>query len=86
MEEVGNQSIGDNARFGLYEARYGPNQNVYYPDFSIFIIMLNYAYDLNGANTGNLALVFVSIQAANSGLKWETTKEVNVGLDFGFRK
>jgi hypothetical protein len=36
--EVGNQSIGDNARFGLYETRYGPNQNVY-PDFLIFIIM-----------------------------------------------
>ena len=39
---------------------------------------------MNGTNTGNLASGFVSIQAANSGLKWETTKEVNVGLDFGF--
>ncbi len=26
--EVGNQAIGNNARFGLYEARYGPNQNI----------------------------------------------------------
>jgi hypothetical protein len=34
--EVGNQSIGDNARFGLYEARYGPNQNVYYQIFNIY--------------------------------------------------
>ena len=82
--EVGNQSIGDNARFGLYEARYGPNQNVYYPDFFNIYYNVGTAYDLNGTNTGNLASGFVSIQAANSGLKWETTKEVNVGLDFGF--
>ena len=82
--EVGNQSIGDNARFGLYEARYGPNQNVYYPDFFNIYYNVGTAYDLNGTNTGNLPSGFVSIQAANSGLKWETTKEVNVGLDFGF--
>lgn len=82
--EVGNQSIGDNARFGLYEARYGPNQNVYFPDFFNIYYNVGTAYDLNGANTGNLPSGFVSIQAANSGLKWESTKEVNVGLDFGF--
>jgi hypothetical protein len=34
MEKVGNQSIGDNARFGLYEARYGPNQKCILSDFS----------------------------------------------------
>lgn len=82
--EVGNQSIGDNARFGLYEARYGPNQNVYFPDFFNIYYNVGTAYDLNGTNTGNLPSGFVSIQAANSGLKWESTKEVNVGLDFGF--
>ncbi|MDI5896922.1 SusC/RagA family TonB-linked outer membrane protein [Flavobacterium yafengii] len=82
--EVGNQSIGDNARFGLYEARYGPNQNVYFPDFFNIYYNVGTAYDLNGTNTGNLPSGFVSIQAANSGLKWETTKEINVGLDFGF--
>ncbi|TRX03286.1 SusC/RagA family TonB-linked outer membrane protein [Flavobacterium gawalongense] len=82
--EVGNQSIGDNARFGLYEARYGPNQNVFDPWFFNIYYNVGTAYDLNGTNTGNLPSGFVSIQAANSGLKWETTKEVNVGLDFGF--
>jgi TonB-linked SusC/RagA family outer membrane protein len=82
--EVGNQSIGDNARFGLYEARYGPNQNVFVPDFFNIYYNVGTAYDLNGANTGNLPSGFVSIQAANSGLKWETTKEINIGLDFGF--
>ena len=82
--EVGNQAIGNSARFGLYEARYGPNQNVYYPDFFNIYYNVGTSYDLNGANTGNLPSGFVSVQAANTGLKWETTKEINVGLDFGF--
>lgn len=82
--EVGNQNIGDNARFGLYEARYGPNQNVYAPDFWNVYSNVGTAYDLNGSNTGILPSGFVSIQAANSDLKWETTKETNVGIDFGF--
>lgn len=41
------------------------------------------AYDLNGNNSGNLPAGFVSIQAANPSLKWEETKEVNIGVDFG---
>ncbi|WP_298365057.1 TonB-dependent receptor [uncultured Lutibacter sp.] len=80
---VGNQSIGDVARFGLYEARYGPNQNIYQPDFFNIYYNVGTAYDLNGSNTGNLPSGFVSIQAANSGLKWEETKEINLGVDFG---
>lgn len=80
---VGNQSIGDVARFGLFEARYGPNQNVYIPDFFNIYYNVGTAYDLNGSDTGNLPSGFVSIQAANSGLKWEETKEINVGVDFG---
>ncbi|MCG9791363.1 SusC/RagA family TonB-linked outer membrane protein [Flavobacterium algicola] len=82
--EVGNQNIGDNARFGLYETRYGPNQNVYAPDFFNIYYNVGTAYDLNGVNTGNLPSGFVSTQGVNPGLKWETTKEYNVGLDFGF--
>jgi TonB-linked SusC/RagA family outer membrane protein len=82
--EVGNQNIGDNARFGLYEARYGPNQNVYYPDFFNTYYNVGTAYDLNGNNSGQLPSGYVSIQAANPNLKWETTKETNVGIDFGF--
>ena len=82
--EVGNQNIGDYARFGLFETRYGPNQNVYAPDFFNIYYNVGTAYDLNGTNTGNLPSGFVSTQGVNPGLKWETTKEYNVGLDFGF--
>jgi TonB-linked SusC/RagA family outer membrane protein len=82
--EVGNQTIGDVARFGLFESRYGPNQLQATGDGFFFNTFYNVgtAYDINGNNTGNLPSGFVSIQAANSGLKWETTKEINLGIDF----
>lgn len=81
--EVGNQDIDSQARFGLYESRYGPNQNVYDPDFFNIYYNVGTAYDLSGTG-GQLPSGYVSIQAANPDLKWETTKETNVGIDFGF--
>ncbi|HEX9600192.1 MAG TPA: SusC/RagA family TonB-linked outer membrane protein, partial [Mariniflexile sp.] len=82
--EVGNQTIGDVARFGLFESRYGANQLQATGDDNFFNTYWNVgtAYDLDGVNTGNLPSGFASIQAGNSGLKWETTKEINVGVDF----
>jgi len=82
--EVGNQSIGDLAQFGLYEARYGPTLNAYSPGFFEQYYNIGTAYDINGVNTGTLPSGFVSIQAANAALKWESTKEINLGVDFGF--
>jgi TonB-dependent starch-binding outer membrane protein SusC len=80
---VGNQDIGDFASLGLYAPRYGTlfNNGIGFPG-----IWLNNgtAYDLNGVNTGGLPSGFVSIQAGNPGLKWESTEELNVGVDFGF--
>jgi TonB-dependent starch-binding outer membrane protein SusC len=80
--EVGNQEIGDLARFGLYEARYGANQVQFVPGFFEIYYNVGTAYDINGNGTGNLPSGFVSIQAENPDLKWETTKEWNVGMDF----
>jgi hypothetical protein len=84
---VGNQEIGDLARFGLYDTRYGARRSQF-PDGhnSFFDQFYNVgtAYDLNGANTGNLPSGIVSIQGANPNLKWETTDEANFGVDFGF--
>lgn len=82
--EVGNQSIGDLAQFGLYEARYGPSMNAYSAGFFEQYYNVGTAYDINGVNTGTLPSGFVSIQAANPNLKWESTKETNLGVDFGF--
>ena len=80
--EVGNQTIGDVSRFGLFETRYGPNQVQFTDGFFEIYNNVGTAYDLNGNNGGTLPSGFVSIQAANPALKWETTKEINVGVDF----
>lgn len=79
---VGNQEIGDLARFGLFESRYGPNQSQFVGGFFEIYYNVGTAYDIAGNDTGTLPSGFVSIQAENPNLKWETTKEVNFGLDF----
>lgn len=81
--EVGNQEIGDLSRFGIYESRYGPNKTQYTNDFFDIYYNIGTAYDINGNNTGTLPSGFVSTQAENTDLKWETTKEFNYGVDFG---
>jgi TonB-linked SusC/RagA family outer membrane protein len=72
---VGNQDIGDNARFGLYRTNYGTVINSYQNTGT--------AYDLSGAGTGSLPSGYVSVQAENPNLKWESTDELNLGIDFG---
>ena len=83
--EVGNQTIGDVARFGLFESRYGPNRAAIAGTSFFFDTFYNIgtAYDLGGNNGGTLPSGFVSIQAPNEELKWETTREWNFGVDFG---
>lgn len=83
--EVGNQTIGDVARFGLFESRYGPNRAAIVGTSFFFDTFYNIgtAYDLDGNNGGTLPSGFVSIQAPNESLRWETTKEWNFGVDFG---
>lgn len=72
---VGNQDIGDNARFGLYETNYGGSSG---------FRNTGTAYDIAGKGSGSLPSGYVSLQAENDNLKWESTTEKNVGLDFGF--
>ncbi|QJW90336.1 TonB-dependent receptor [Spirosoma taeanense] len=84
---IGNQDIGDLARFGLFEPRYGtlasqvPNgHNSFFDQYW----NVGTAYDLNGTNGGTLPSGFVQTQGENTALRWETTNELNMGLDFGF--
>ena len=79
---VGNQQIGDLSRFGLFDTRYGTTQNQLTPGFWEQYMNVGTAYALNGANTGTLPSGFVQTQAANPALKWETTDEINAGVDF----
>jgi len=79
---VGNQQIGDISRFGLFDTRYGTVLSQLVGGFWEQYMNIGTAYSLSGANTGTLPSGFVQTQAANNALKWETTDEVNAGLDF----
>lgn len=79
---VGNQQIGDLARFGLFDTRYGTTLAQLVGGFWEQYMNIGTAYSLSGGNTGTLPSGFVQIQAANSGLKWESTDELNIGVDF----
>ncbi|MCU7548697.1 TonB-dependent receptor [Chitinophagaceae bacterium LB-8] len=79
---VGNQEIGNTARFGLYQTNYGTlyNNGVGFPGQWLNV---GSAYDLNGLNQGTLPSGYVQVQGENQNLKWESTDELNVGVDFG---
>lgn len=42
------------------------------------------AYDFSGAGSGTLPSGYQIIQRANDDVRWETTTQSNIGLDFGF--
>ena len=83
---VGNQQIGDLSRFGLFDTRYGTTLAQLVGGFWEQYMNIGTAYSLSGANTGTLPSGFVQTQAANPALKWETTEEINAGLDFSIFK
>lgn len=76
---VGNQEIGNLAAYGLLRPNYGTSSAAY-PQW----LNTGTAYDLYGINTGSLPSGFVQVQNGNPNLKWESTTETNLGLDFGF--
>lgn len=71
----GNQEIANNATYTLYSAIYGIDPTWDFDSGS--------AYDLGGNGTGQLPSGFTLIRQGNAALKWESTKETNVGIDFG---
>ena len=68
--ETGNQAISNYARYGLYAATYGGERNE------------STAYDLKLQGSGTYPSGFRATQSQNNDLKWETTEQYNVGLDF----
>ncbi len=75
---TGNQEIGDEASVGLYQTNYGTLRP------GDCCTNTGTAYDISGVGTGNLQSGYVSVQAANPNLKWESTLGFNEGIDFGF--
>ena len=68
--ETGNQAISNYARYGLYAATYGGGRNE------------STAYDLALQYSGIFPSGFRATQSQNNNLKWETTEQYNIGLDY----
>lgn len=76
--QTGNQNIANNGIYTLYQSIYS-NAAPFNGDSGS-------AYDINGKGSGTLPSGFTSIQTGNPKLKWETTTQNNIGLDFGLFK
>ncbi|WP_417212541.1 SusC/RagA family TonB-linked outer membrane protein [Acinetobacter venetianus] len=76
---TGNQEIPTDATYTTYLSRYATQ--------SLFTDRQDEgtAYDISGANGGNLPSGFVKAQTGNPDLKWETSTQINFGIDFGMR-
>lgn len=77
--QTGNQEISNTAIYSLYLASYAGGSPTWSTSFGT-------AYDIAGNGNGLLPSGFIAIQAGNDDLKWETTNQTNIGLDFGLFK
>ncbi|RAV29563.1 SusC/RagA family TonB-linked outer membrane protein [Sinomicrobium soli] len=75
--QTGNQEISNEAIYSLYRANYAGEDPTWNTSYGT-------AYDLAGNGNGLLPSGFIAIQTGNDDLKWETTTQTNIGLDFGF--
>ena len=74
--QTGNQEISNTARYTLYVSNYG-EANFGGQSYGT-------SYDIAGTNGGQqLPSGFKRDQIGNDDIKWETTTQVNLGLDFG---
>lgn len=71
----GNSRIDDYAAYLMYRPLYDYNAN----DWN-----WGTAYDFSGQGGNNMPSGFRRTQPSNPDLKWETTTQHNIGLDFGF--
>ena len=77
--QTGNQDINATARYTIYDSNYGVNENGGQS--------YGTSYDIAGTNGGGiLPSGFRRTQIGNDDIKWETTTQTNVGLDFSFFK
>ncbi len=84
--KTGNQDILNTARFSLYQAVYAPASNVLpWDSESCFNVCPDAAtaYDIGNQDQGILPSGFSAQQTGNDDLKWESTTEINFGIDFG---
>ena len=84
--KTGNQDILNTARFSLYQAIYAPPSNILPWTGGCYqtnCANAATAYDIGNQDQGILPSGFSAQQTGNDDLKWESTTELNLGLDFG---
>lgn len=75
--QTGNQEISNIARYTIYVSNYGVNENGGQS--------YGTSYDIGGTNGGKtLSSGFKRNQIGNDNIKWETTTQTNLGLDYAF--
>ena len=75
--QTGNQEIANNARYTIYVPKYGVSESGGQS--------YGTSYDIAGTNGGGiLQSGFKRNQIGNDDLRWETTTQTNIGLDFTF--
>ena len=75
--QTGNQEIANNARYTIYVPNYGVSESGGQS--------YGTSYDIAGTNGGGiLQSGFKRNQIGNDDLRWETTTQTNIGLDFTF--
>ena len=76
--QTGNQEISNTAIYTIYRPNYGTTDSFGGQSYGT-------AYDIAGTNGGAiLPSGFKREQIGNDDIKWETTTQTNIGLDFGF--
>ncbi len=75
--QTGNQEMANTAIYDIYVTDYGKGDPTWNAVWGT-------AYDLNGTGSGLLSSGFKRTQLKNPDLKWETTTQTNIGLDYGF--
>lgn len=77
--QTGNQEISNTARYTLYSSSYG--------EAGFGGQSYGTSYDIQGTNGGHtLDSGFKRNQLGNDDIRWETTTQTNIGLDFGLFK
>ena len=78
--QTGNQEISNLARYTIYAPNYGTTDSFGGQSYGT-------AYDITGSNGGStLPSGFKRNQIGNDNIKWETTTQTNVGIDFSLFK
>lgn len=75
--QTGNQEMNNTSIYDIYVTDYGKGDPTWNAVWGT-------AYDFNGMGSGLLASGIKRSQLRNPDLKWETTTQTNIGLDFGF--